>query len=208
VSEGPTADADSTDRSDAELLAAHVQGDADAFGELVRRHQQRLWAVAVRTLGDREAAADAVQDALISAYRRASSYRGEAAVTTWLHRIVVNACLDLIRRQAARPTVALPEHEPADRRDAHASTEVAVDVRAALSTLPEHQRLALVLVDMQGLSVTEAALVLEVAEGTIKSRCARGRAALAPLLSDGGNRTAAPVVPVKEPANDAEGERA
>ncbi|WP_426564227.1 RNA polymerase sigma factor SigM [Angustibacter sp. McL0619] len=208
MSEGPTPDDDSLDRSDADLLAAHVQGDAEAFAELVRRHQNRLWAVAVRTVGDRELAADAVQDALISAYRRAASYRGEAAVTTWLHRIVVNACLDLLRRQAARPTVALPEQEPADRRDSHASTEVAVDVQAALSTLPEHQRLALVLVDMHGLSVSEAAEVLGVAEGTIKSRCARGRAALAPLLRNDGNRSAGPAVPVKEPANDVEGERA
>jgi RNA polymerase sigma-70 factor (ECF subfamily) len=145
---------------------------------------------------------------LISASRRAGSYRGEAAVTTWLHRIVVNACLDLLRRQAARPTVTMPDSEPADRHDAHSSTEVAVDVQAALSTLPEHQRLALVLVDMHGLPVSEAAAVLGVAEGTIKSRCARGRAALAPLLRNEGNRSAGPVVPVKEPANDVEGERA
>jgi RNA polymerase sigma-70 factor, ECF subfamily len=169
-------------QSDPELLAAHVAGDQDAFAALVRRHQDRLWAVAVRTLGNREEAADALQDALISAYRRASSYRGDAAVTTWLHRIVVNACLDRRRRQVARPAVSLAEHEPADRRDRHAAVETRLDVRAALDRIPEHQRQALVLVDMHGLSVAEAAQVLDVAEGTIKSRCARGRAALLPLL--------------------------
>jgi len=189
-----------TDASDAELLAAHVEGDPDAFGELVRRHRDRLWAVALRTLGDREEAADALQDALVSAYRRAGSYRGEAAVTTWLHRVVVNACLDRVRRRAARPTVALPEQEPADTHDQHASTETALDVRAALAQLPEHQRLALVLVDMHGLPVSEAAQVLGVAEGTVKSRCARGRAALAPLLRTGdevagGNPTTSADVP-------------
>ena len=96
---------------DRELMRRHVDGDRDAFESLVARHRDRLWAVALRTLGDREEAADAVQDALISAYRRADSYRGEAAVTTWLHRIVVNACLDRVRRSKARPTQALPERE-------------------------------------------------------------------------------------------------
>jgi RNA polymerase sigma-70 factor, ECF subfamily len=171
-------------RTDAQLLAAHVAGDAGAFETLVRRHQDRLWAVALRTLGDREEAADALQDALVSAYRRAGTFRGESAVTTWLHRVVVNACLDRVRRRSARPTSPLTErHEAADRRDDHASTETRLDVLAALATLPEHQRTALVLVDMQGMPVAEAAAVLDVAPGTVKSRCARGRAALAPLLA-------------------------
>lgn len=182
------------DATDDELLAAHVAGDAEAFGMLVLRHQDRLWAVALRTLGDREEAADALQDALVSAFRRAATFRGEAAVTTWLHRVVVNACLDRLRRRAARPTTSLPEHtEPVDLHDDHASTETRLDVRAALDTLPEHQRMALVLVDLHGLSVVEAAAVLQVAEGTVKSRCARGRAALAPLLTpNGGGSVAAP----------------
>lgn len=178
-----TVDGGPDDPTDRELLAAHVAGDHEAFGTLVRRHQDRLWAVAVRTLGDREEAADALQDALVSAYRRAAGFRGEAAVTTWLHRIVVNACLDRVRRRAARPTAPLSERgEPADLRDDHAATETRLDVRAALDRLPEHQRLALVLVDMHGLSVAQAAAVLQVAEGTVKSRCARGRTALAGLL--------------------------
>src|SRR5690348_8867691 len=82
---------------DKALLAAHVAGDPDAFGELIRRHRDRLWAVALRTLGDREEAADALQDAMISALRGSDKFRGDSAVTTWLHRIVVNACLDRIR---------------------------------------------------------------------------------------------------------------
>src|SRR5690606_6016567 len=94
---------------DRALLAAHLNGDREAFGRLVRRHQDRLWAVALRTLGDREEAADALQDALLAAYRGAARFRGDAAVTTWLHRIVVNACLDRARRRAVRPTVPLAE---------------------------------------------------------------------------------------------------
>src|SRR3954468_16798531 len=109
---------DRAEVSDGELLAAHVGGDAEAFGVLVRRHQDRLWAVALRTLGDREEAADALQDALLSAYRSASTYRGEARVTTWLHRVVVNACLDRVRRSKVRPTVPMPDDGgPADPRD-------------------------------------------------------------------------------------------
>lgn len=173
---GPLADA-----SDKELLARHVAGDPDAFGELFRRHRDRMWAVALRTVGDRELAADAVQEAFISAFRRADRFRGDSAVTTWLHRITVNASIDRLRRE--KPTTPLPEIDPADRHDRHDSAETALDVRAALATLPEAQRVALVLVDMEGLPVAEAAAILGVAEGTIKSRCSRGRAALAPLLT-------------------------
>ena len=176
---------------DRELLARHVAGDPDAFSEIVRRHRDRLWAVALRTLGDREEAADAVQDALISAYRAAHTFRGQSAVTTWLHRITVNACLDRARKAASRraaPTddterleQLLEPHEsaagPAERGDLHRQ------LIAALSQLPVEQRAALVLVDMQGYPVAEAAKVLDVAVGTVKSRCARGRARLLPLLT-------------------------
>ena len=167
---------------DRELLRRHVDGDPDAFGELFRRHRDRMWAVALRTTRNPELAADCVQDAFISAFRRAGSYRGDAAVTTWLHRIVVNACLDRLRRD--KPTSPLPARELADTRDAHASVDVRLDVREALERLPEGQRLALVLVDMHGLSVLEAAMVLEVAEGTVKSRCSRGREAMAAMLRE------------------------
>jgi RNA polymerase sigma-70 factor, ECF subfamily len=171
-------------RSDTELLAAHVDGDPEAFAELVRRHRDRLWAVALRTIGDREEAADAVQDALLSAYRAAGSFRGESAVTTWLHRVVVNACLDRVRRRGTRPTVSLPDDDVVDSQpDAAGRVETRLDVAAALATLPAEQRAALVLVDMQGWSVEEAARILDVAPGTIKSRCARGRARLLPLLA-------------------------
>ncbi|MER6250967.1 RNA polymerase sigma factor SigM [Streptomyces sp. NPDC001584] len=202
--------------SDQELLALHTAGDPDAFGKLVRRHRDRLWAVALRTLGDREEAADAVQDALVSAYRAAHTFRGESAVTTWLHRITVNACLDRARKAASRRTAPLDDtdrlerllepHEsaeaPAERQDLHRQ------LLAALSTLPADQRAALVLVDMQGYPVAEAARILDVPTGTVKSRCARGRAKLVPLLTHlrtnagdntaterGRNRTPGPPVP-------------
>ena len=176
---------------DAALLARHVAGDRDAFGLLVRRHRDRLWAVALRTLGDREEAADALQDALVSAFRSAHTFQGRSAVTTWLHRIVVNACLDRARRTATRRTGPLGDDpqridrlvgssEAADRPLVRA--EVRREVTAALDALPLEQRTALVLVDMQGYPVAEAAELLGVPVGTVKSRCARGRARLLPLV--------------------------
>jgi RNA polymerase sigma-70 factor (ECF subfamily) len=180
---------------DAALLRAHAAGNPDAFTELVRRHRDRLWAVALRTLSDREEAADALQDALLSAYRSADRFRGDSAVTTWLHRIVVNACLDRVRRRQARPTVPLSETEPAALPPVDSDT--VLDVRAALASLPEEQRLALVLVDIQGYPVAEAAAILQVPEGTVKSRCARGRARLAALLGYLRNPQPARDVPSK-----------
>ncbi|MEJ2579284.1 MAG: RNA polymerase sigma factor SigM, partial [Kineosporiaceae bacterium] len=169
-------------REDQALVRAHVMGDPDAFAQLFRRHRDRLWAVAMRTLGDREEAADALQEAMISAFRNAAGYRGDAAVTTWLHRIVVNACLDRIRRRQARPTVPLGGSDYPHRGDDHGATETRLDVEAALAAIPEAQRAALVLVDMQDVPVAEAAQILGVAEGTIKSRCSRGRVAMARVL--------------------------
>ncbi|GGB90383.1 RNA polymerase sigma factor SigM [Knoellia flava TL1] len=176
------------DASDRALMARHLEGDPDAFGEIFRRHRDRLWAVAVRTTNDRELAADCVQDGFVNAFRRAASYRGDAAVSTWLHRIVVNACLDRLRRErdVLRRAGDVADIDVVDRHDRHGEAETGLDVRAALAALPEHQRLALVLVDMHGMPVAEAAEVLEVAVGTVKSRCARGREALAALLADSG----------------------
>ncbi|HWF79406.1 MAG TPA: RNA polymerase sigma factor SigM [Streptosporangiaceae bacterium] len=177
-------------RSDAELLARHVDGDAEAFGELFSRHKDRLWAVAIRTLSDPDDAADALQDAMISAFRRADSFRGDSAVTTWLHRIVVNACLDKMRRRSARPEVSGGDDRLLDAiavadpgLDPAVGSDMSLEVASALRQLPRDQRMALVLVDMLDYPVAEAAELLGVAQGTVKSRCARGRARLLPRLA-------------------------
>lgn len=182
--------------TDAALLRAHVDGDPDAFASLVARHRDRLWAVALRTTGDREEAADALQDALVSAFRRAGSFRGDAAVTTWLHRIVVNACLDRLRRSGVRradplpddlddrPDLVVPTSPAGDPERRVLSAEVRDRVHAALRELPEEQRTCLVLVDLEEWSVAEVAARLGVPVGTVKSRCHRGRARLAAQLPD------------------------
>ena len=197
----PPAGAGPGDPDDRTLIRAHLDGDAEAFGTLFARHRDRLWAVAMRTTGDPEEAADALQDALVAAFRRAGSFRGDSAVTTWLHRIVVNACLDRLRRRRVRLADPLPEDLDEQARTtgtwggsvpASASVvdpaELAVDherraaVLAALDLLPPDQHAALVLVDMEGYSVEEAAQILDCPVGTVKSRCSRGRARLLPLL--------------------------
>jgi len=182
--------------SDQELLRRHVAGDAEAFGELFRRHQDRLWAVALRTMCDPDEAADALQDAMISAFRRAADFRGDSAVTTWLHRIVVNASLDRLRRRASRPAVSTSDEETfevlvAQDDDPARESDTRLDVDAALRILPPPQRAALVLVDMLGFSVADAAVILGISPGTVKSRCARSRARLLPYVEHlKGNRSA------------------
>jgi RNA polymerase sigma-70 factor (ECF subfamily) len=184
---------------DRELLAAHVAGDAEAFGTLFARHRDRLWAVALRSTSDPEDAADALQDAMVAAFRRADSFRGDAAVTTWLHRIVVNACLDRLRRRKVRLADPLPDDleqqatpdvavaaaaRVLDPADLAVDDERRAAVLAALASLPPDQKAALVLVDMEGYSVEETARILDCAPGTVKSRCSRGRARLLPLLAE------------------------
>ncbi len=183
-------------RTDHALLQAHVDGDVEAFGELFGRHRDRLWAVALRTMGNPDDAADGLQDGMIAAFRRAGSFRGEAAVTTWLHRVVVNACLDRLRAAKIRRFDSLPDdvedrgtlvataaHDD-DPEAALAGAERRRRVLDALATLPHEQRAALILLDMEGYSVAEVAEMLGCAEGTVKSRCSRGRTKLAGLLGD------------------------
>jgi RNA polymerase sigma-70 factor (ECF subfamily) len=208
--------------ADADLLRMHVEGDPEAFGQLFQRHRDRLWAVAIRTLGDPEEAADALQDAMISAFRRAGSFRGDSAVTTWLHRIVVNAALDRMRRRSARPTAGGGDEELLDSlaanrtpvSDPSSVTDTQLDVMAALRRLVPDQQAALVLVDMLGYSVADAADVLGVSEGTVKSRAARGRARLLPRLAhlraagdanpeDGNRSSGSRVLPAREGGDEA-----
>ena len=169
--------------TDADLLCAHAAGDRHAFEELFRRHAPRLYRVARRRSLTAEDAADAVQEAMLSAHRGAGSFRYDASVGSWLHRIVVNACQDRLRRNAIRPTTTLADDDCMPVADRTAALDTALLVRQALLRLPVDQRSAVVAVDMQGYSVADAAALLNVAEGTIKSRRARARARLAVLLA-------------------------
>jgi len=196
----PERDGGDRHRTDAELLAAHIAGDRYAFEELFHRHHRQLYRLARITSRDPEDAADAVQDAMLSAHRRAPAFRHDAAVSSWLYRIVVNACLDRLRRNKSRATTALPDDCPVGDPTPRVDTTIVVE--RALMRLPVEQRAAVVAVDMQGYSVAETARMLGVPEGTVKSRCSRARAKLAEALdyfalSEGG--TAADSSPSNPP---------
>lgn len=167
--------------SDAELLAAHVRGDRYAFEELFYRHHRQLYRLARLTSRDPDEAADALQDALLAAHRAAHRFRYDSTVRSWLHRIVVNACLDRLRRNRFQ-TVGEIDEQAYTVGDPTGRVDTAIIVERALLGLPVEQRAAIVAVDMQGYSVAETAAMLGIPEGTVKSRCSRARAKLAGAL--------------------------
>lgn len=168
------------------LLQGYLAGDPDAFGEIALLFQDRLWSVALRMCGgDPDEAADALQDAYIAAMRGSRNFRGDAKVSTWLHRIVVNASLDRHRKRKRRAESPYADEDWSlpDPVDHLGNQELAWDVERALARLPDDQRAAIILVDVEGWPVAEAAAILQVPPGTVKSRCSRGRSKLAADLS-------------------------
>lgn len=170
-----------SDATDVALLARHLDGDPDAFAELVSRHQRKVYAVCLRMLNNVEDAQDATQDAFLAALRRAGTFQGEAAFSTWLYRVAVNAAIDLGRRRTRHRTTLL---EPDDSRaaavpDPGDAVSTSVTVQAALARLPEDARVAIVLCDLCRLPYAEVADILGVAVGTVKSRVFRARLTMA-----------------------------
>ncbi len=173
---------------DTALVTRVGGGDRQAFDELMRRHEDRVFAICLRIMRHREAALDAAQDTFLTVFRKADQFRGDSTFSTWLYRVAVNTCYDHLRKAKRRPAEPLPEtHDPPDRSadDALESAEIRPDLVTALGQLNEEFRAAIVLVDVEGLAVGEVAQILEVAEGTVKSRLHRGRRQLAGIL---GNR--------------------
>lgn len=174
-------------RDDAELIARTAVGDAVAFEELMARHEDMIFAVCLRILGDRHEALDATQEVFLTLFRKASQYRGSAAVTTWLYRVAVNACYDILRKQRRRPLVPLPEsHDPEDVQapDAFEAVELRPSLEAALSRLPIDFRTVVVMADVQGLALPDVAGLLDIPVGTVKSRLFRARRLLAGMLGN------------------------
>lgn len=181
---------ENTPRSDAELLTAHVAGDAGAFAELFTRHRRRLHRLAAARSPTPEDAADAMQDAMLAAHRAADSFGHRATVGSWLYRIVHNACIDRSRALAARPEVWFDEDEH-PVADWTPRLETTLLVRSALRGLPADQRAAVLTVDLHGYTVAEAARLLGVPEGTVKSRRARARSRLRQALAPRPHRDGA-----------------
>jgi RNA polymerase sigma-70 factor, ECF subfamily len=197
------------ERPDQELIERYLTGDTAAFSTLVRRHERRVYNLCYRMLGREEDARDAAQDAFLTALRKLSSFRGEAQFTTWMHRVTVNACYDLLRRKRREPML-----EPARDEDApeppgpsspdHADSAVtAVDVQRALVRVPQEFRAVLILHDVQDLAYEDIAEALGIPVGTVKSRLHRGRIALASQLGEpGAGEPAERARPSKEPLSE------
>jgi RNA polymerase sigma-70 factor (ECF subfamily) len=185
---------------DEDLVERSRAGDREAFTELVRRHEGRIYGLCLRILGDADDARDAAQDTFLTAYRKLGQFRGDARFTTWLHRIGVNCCYDALRRARRQPMLhavndeTVPELGPPaeDHADDVAGT---LDAAAALARLPEEYRVVLVLADIQDLPYDEISKVLDVPVGTVKSRVHRGRIALAKALGLGRGDPRTPSVP-------------
>ena len=178
-----------TDRADRdiELIDRYLAGDIDAFNELVAAHEDRVFAICLRMLRNREAALDATQDTFLTVFRKADRYKAQAAFSTWLYRVTVNTCYDHLRREKRKKADRLPEtYDPPDPQatDAFDSVEVRPDIEAALAQLSPEFRSAVVLVDLQGMSLEQASDTLEVPTGTIKSRLFRARKQLAQSLGN------------------------
>lgn len=159
-------------------------GDLPAFNELVVDYQSLVYNLCYRMLGQAQAAEDAAQEAFVSAWRNIGSLRGEA-FRPWLLRIAANLCRDELRRRVRRPSSSLdtaleagvpePQDDDPSPEDAALSSELRAGLEAALAQLPEEQRIAIVLCDVQGLDYAEIAGVMQTSLGTVKSRIARGR---------------------------------
>lgn len=182
-------------RSDQELVDAASAGDGSAFGELVRRHDRMLRALAFQMLGSREAMDDALQDAYVKAHRALAGFRGEASVGSWLYGITYRTCLDHLRAARRRPTTPLDDgHQArvADPRDRPGGVEDRLRLQAALDGLSAEHRAVVLAIDVAGLSYDEVSEQFGLARGTVASRLNRAREALRVALSAAGDTKGRP----------------
>jgi RNA polymerase sigma-70 factor (ECF subfamily) len=180
------------------LVEVAQRGDVDSFNALVRLYEGRVYNLCYRMLGDADSAADAAQDAFLSAFRNLRSFRG-GSFRSWMLRIATNTCYDALRARKRRPTVSI-DMDSDDEDDSsplqiadHAETpddfalrrELAAAIQHGLTVLPEEQRIVLILSDIQGLAYEEIAQITDANLGTVKSRLSRGRARLREVLKAG-----------------------
>ena len=189
-----------TREEEAKIIRAVVDGNTNAFEDLVLEYQKQVYHIALNMTGNEEDAFDLSQEAFLKAFRSLSTFRGEAGFGSWLYRMTANLCIDFLRKKKRqggqiisldaeeedrRPT-ELPDlrYEP---QNALEKKEVQEKVRAGLEKLPHEQKLILVLRDVEGFSYQEISDALKIELGTVKSRIYRARAHLARLLTENGN---------------------
>jgi RNA polymerase sigma-70 factor, ECF subfamily len=182
---GPSRAADPRERSDHDLLESFLKGDNDAFSGLMERHEDRIFGLCLKMLHNRSDALEASQEIFITAFRRASSFRGDSAFGTWLYRIGINHCKDVLRKR--KDLLLDSDHLEIERVDTRqrAIDDVAalrLDLSTALAELPDDYREAVVMHDLGGVPYEEIAASTGVPVGTVKSRISRGRRQLARLL--------------------------
>ena len=178
-----------------ELLLRRAQrGDAEAFEQLMTPMEQLIWRVCWHYIGERESASDCAQDAMLRIWRSLSGYRGDCAFKTWVYRVAANCCMDFLRKKKRDKSESIEplKDQGFDPADPKASTEdqvIAADehrrLREGIAQLPEEQREALVLTQLEGVSYEDAAEQLGVSEGTVKSRGNRAKAKLKEWLTSG-----------------------
>jgi RNA polymerase sigma-70 factor (ECF subfamily) len=169
------------DRSDEALVKAFTRGDVNAFEELMRRHEDRIFALAYRMTGNRSDALDGTQDAFTAAFRNAKKFKGNSAFSTWLYRIAINSCTDLLRRRQRQ----VPVEEVEDRGEAPREIDdlgLRMELEEALAQLSPDHREAVVMHDVGGYPYEDIAALTGVQLGTVKSRISRGRQKLAEIL--------------------------
>lgn len=172
-------------RSDEDLLRSFVAGNEGAFTELMHRHEDRIFTLAYRMTGDRSDALDATQDTFVTAFRQASSFRFDSAFGTWLYRVGINSCHDLLRKRkrwVLRSEDDGPEEPDTTSPGVEDSVTTRLDLTRALAQLPEEYREAVVMHDIGGVPYEEIARITDARIGTVKSRISRGRRRLAELL--------------------------
>lgn len=179
-------------QSDELLLRRACKGDVQAFEELMQSHESRIYAIALRMMGNREDAQDCAQEAMVRIYRAMGSFKGQSALATWIYRITMNTCLDELRRRKARKVTSLDSlvdtgWSPTDTGDTPEEHGLRVEKQNALNqaiqSLPDDMRAAIILRDVKGYSYDEIASILDANVGTIKSRISRGREKLREILS-------------------------
>ena len=183
------------------LIQAAQRGDLDAFNQLILRYQNLLFSIALRIVADEDAAADALQEALISAFRKINMFRG-GSLRSWLARIVINACYDELRRKRRQPTLPIEQLDSegdeietdywltdssAGLEEQYEATELERAIQKCLSSLPPDYRAVFVLVDVECMSYEEAAEAVHVPIGTVKSRLARARMQMRKALQSFGD---------------------
>jgi len=174
-----------TPPTDIELVGRVLSGDHDAFEAIMRQHEDRVFSVCLRITGNRDRALDAAQETFLTVFRKAAQFKGDAALGTWIYRIAVNTCYDQLRKAKRRKTDPIPDYlDPVDPSAESAIDSAALrpEIQTALDMLPKDFRAAIVLSDIEGMSMSEVASVLGVPTGTVKSRLFRGRRLLAEHL--------------------------